>query len=192
MYLLAVVDARHPTRGKPMQRIAGARQALALILIAGVLTVAGLAAPAGASAVTSLTVLEREVLAAVNAERGVRGLAPVRAQADLTGAARAHALSMAHRAFVSHDSANGRSFSLRLLDHGYARSGFSGWVVGEDIASARAGTVAATPRGVVLLWMRSAPHRRVILGRTFRDAGVGVHGAGGERYFTLDLGHRRR
>jgi uncharacterized protein YkwD len=44
----------------------------------------------------------------------------------------------------------------------------------------------------VLLWMQSAAHRRVILSGAFRDAGIGIHRAGATRYFTLDLGRRRR
>ena len=175
-----------------MRRTTGITPALGLILILGVTLLAGLAAPAGAAARLNLTSLEREVLTCVNAERVAHGLAPVKAQPDLMGAARAHARSMAHEAFFSHDSANGASFGLRLLGHGYVRDGYSGWIVGEDIANARVGTVAATPQGVVLLWMQSAAHREVILSGVFRDAGIGIHVAGDRRYFTLDLGCRRR
>jgi uncharacterized protein YkwD len=163
-----------------------------MILIVCVALVASLAAPAGAQARTGLSDLEREVLVCVNAERGERGLAPVRPQADLMCAARAHARNMAHQAFFSHDSANGASFGLRLLGHGYVRDGFAGWSVGENIAGVSVGTVAATPQGVVLLWMQSAAHRKVILSGAFRDAGIGIHRAGGRLYFTLDLGCRRR
>jgi uncharacterized protein YkwD len=175
-----------------MRRTTRVTSALGMILIVCVAIPAGLAAPAGAEAHPRLSSLERDVLASVNAERVTRGLAPVRPQTDLQGAARAHSRSMAHRSFFSHDSPSGAPFSVRLLGHGYARDGYSGWRVGENIASARAGTVAATPQGVVLLWMRSAAHRRVILSGVFRDAGIGVHRAGATRYFTLDLGRRQR
>ena len=175
-----------------MRRTTGITPALGLILILSVTLLAGLAAPAGAEARTSLTRFEREVLTCVNAERVAHGLAPVKAQVDLMCAARTHARNMAHQAFFSHDSANGASFGLRLLGHGYVRDGYSGWIVGEDIANARAGTVAATPQGVVLLWMDSAAHRKVILSGAFRDAGIGIHVADDTRYFTLDLGCRRR
>ena len=175
-----------------MRRTTGVPPALGMILIVCVTLVAGLAAPAGAQSRTGLSALDREVLVCVNAERVARGLARLRPQADLMCAARAHSRSMAHHAFFSHDSLTGASFGLRLLGHGYERDGFAGWSVGENIASARVGTVAATSRGVVLLWMRSAAHRRVILSGAFRDAGIGVHPAGGTIYFTLDLGRRRR
>ncbi len=61
-----------------MRRTTGFTSALVMALIVCVTAVAGLAAPAGAQARTGLTVLEREVLACVNAERAGRGLAPVR------------------------------------------------------------------------------------------------------------------
>jgi uncharacterized protein YkwD len=166
--------------------------AVVTILLVCLAAVAGAAAPAGAQARTGPSSLEGEVLASVNAERVARGLAPVLAQADLMCAARAHSRSMAHRSFLSHDSSGGASLGLRLLGHGYRRDGYAGWNVGEDIAMARAGTLAATPQGVVALWMLSGAHRRVILGAGFRDAGIGVHRAHGRRYFTLDLGCRRR
>jgi uncharacterized protein YkwD len=148
--------------------------------------------PAAAPASVSLTVLERDVLACVNAERVARGLAPVRPQADLMCAARAHSRSMAHQSYFSHSSLSGASFALRLLGFGYERDGFASWSVGENIARARFGTVAATPQGVVLLWMQSPGHRAVILNKCFRDAGIGIHREGGWRYFTLDLGRRAR
>jgi uncharacterized protein YkwD len=175
-----------------MRRTTAVTSALGMILILCVTVLAGLAAPAGASASTSLSVLEREVLAGVNAQRTARGLAPVRPQADLMCAARAHSRSMAHQAYFSHYSLGGAPFGLRLLGHGYERDGFASWSVGENIGSARASTVAATPQRIVLLWMQSAAHRQVILSGAFRDAGIGIHRAGGRRYFTLDLGYRRR
>ena len=175
-----------------MRRTTGLTSALVMALIVCVTAVAGLAAPAGAPARTSLTAFEREVMACVNAERVERGLARVRPQADLMCAARAHSRSMAHRSYFSHSSLSGASFGLRLLGLGYERAGFAGWSVGENIASARVGTVAATPQGVVHLWMQSAAHRGVILRGDFRDAGIGIHREGGRRYFTLDLGCRRR
>ena len=175
-----------------MPRTTGVTRAFFAVVIVCVGVMAGLAVPADARAGAGLTTLEREVLACVNAERVARGLAPVRPQADLMRAARAHSRDMAHLAYVSHDSLNGTSFALRLLGHGYRRDGYSRWTVGEDIASLRVGTLSATPQGVVFLWMRSAAHRQVILGGAFRDAGVGIHRASGRRLFTLDLGSRRR
>ena len=163
-----------------------------VILLVALAALMSASLPAAAAASVSLTVLEREVLACVNAERAERGLARVRPQADLMCAARAHSRSMAHHSYFSHDSSSGASFGVRLLGLGYGRAGFSGWSVGENIASARVGRVAATAKWVVRLWMQSAAHRSVILRGDFRDAGIGIHREGGRRYFTLDLGYRRR
>ena len=163
-----------------------------VILLVALAALMSASLPAAAAASVSLTVLEHDVLACVNAERVERGLAPVRPQADLMCAARAHSRSMAHQSYFSHYSAGGASFALRLLGFGYERDGFASWSVGENIASARVGSVAATAQGVVLLWMQSAAHRGVILRGDFRDAGIGIHREGGKRYFTLDLGRRAR
>ena len=163
-----------------------------VILLVALAALMSASLPAAAAASVSLTVLEHDVLACVNAERVERGLAPVRPQADLMCAARAHSRSMAHRSYFSHSSLSGASFGVRLLGYGYTRDGFAKWSVGENIASARVGSVAATARGVVLLWMQSAAHRGVILRGDFRDAGIGIHREGGKRYFTLDLGRRAR
>jgi uncharacterized protein YkwD len=174
-----------------MRRTTAVTPALGMFLVLSVAILAGLAAPATVPARTGLSVVEREVLSAVNAQRSARGLAPVHAQVDLVRAARSHSRSMAHISFFSHDSASGASFAVRLVGHGYRRDGYSGWSVGENIASARVGSVAATAQGVVVLWMQSSAHRRVILSAAFRDAGIGIHSASGRRYFTLDLGRRR-
>ncbi|HEY5387277.1 MAG TPA: CAP domain-containing protein [Thermoleophilia bacterium] len=173
-----------------MQRASRVTLALVTILLLFVTVVAGLAAPSGTSALT-LTSLERQVITSVNAQRVAHGQAPVRAHSSLMAAARAQSRDMAHNSFFSHYSLSGASFGSRLVSYGYRRDGYSAWSVGENIASARAGTLAATPQGVVILWMQNAAHRRVVLGAAFRDVGVGVHLAGGRRYFTLDLGYRR-
>ena len=46
------------------------------------------------------------------------------------------------------------------------------WAAGEALAwgSGR----QATPRGIVYAWMHSPPHRAVLLGRKYRDVGIGV------------------
>ena len=153
---------------------------------------AGLFAPSRAQASVSLTRIERQVLDCVNQKRTRHGLARVLAQADLMRAARAHSREMAHGSFFSHTSTAGETYVQRVIDFGYESSGWARWTVGENLYSARAGTVMATAQVVVMRWMSSPVHRRVLLGSVFRDAGIGVHEAGGKRYFTLDLGRRMR
>ncbi len=174
------------------------KKALTLALLATTLallstTLALLLVPAVSEAAVRPTATEKKVISLVNAERAKLGLAPVRFNGNLTRAARAHSAQMAKRGILTHRSANGDTVAKRLIRYGYKRTGFSSWSVGENIARATAGTVSATPEGIVPLWMGSTAHRQVILTAKFRDVGVGVaRSSSGMRYFTLDLGRRVR
>jgi uncharacterized protein YkwD len=164
--------------------------AVAVIVVAllGVLAVT----PGIAGATVKLTKIERAVMDAVNAERTARGLPALRCSASLTRAARDHARSMAHNAFFSHTGLNGDSVAERVRRHGYGSAGCRVWMVGETLAKATVGAQTPDAEQIVSGWMQSSPHRRVILTRSLRDAGVGVRAGGGWRYYTLDLGRRAR
>jgi uncharacterized protein YkwD len=139
------------------------------------------------------TSTEAKVISLVNKERRKRGLKPVRAKYSLTRAARAHSREMAQRNRLTHYSANGDSVGQRLRKHGYSRSGYRYWAVGENVAWGKKGSLYATPTGIVASWMGSSAHRRVILKSAFRDVGVGVStSSSSKRYFTLDPGRRIR
>ena len=167
------------------------RKALTLALLSTALVL--LLLPASSQAAITPTKAEKKVISLVNKERAKHGLAPVRFNASLTRAARAHSRQMARRGVLTHRSANGDTVARRLIRHGYKRSGYRTWSVGENIARARAGTLFATPDGTVCLWMNSRAHRQVILKAKFRNVGVGVaRSANGMRYFTLDMGRRIR
>ena len=105
----------------------------------------------------------------VRADHGVRELVTDR---RLRRAAAAYARDMVERAFFAHASPEGATLTDRLRSAGYIDDRVR-WRVGETLAwgsgqqSAPAATVAA--------WMRSPPHRRILLGR-YRDIGVGVAG----------------
>lgn len=167
------------------------KKALTLTLLATAMAL--LLLPALAQAATTPTSTERRVISLVNQERAKRGLAPVKFKSSLTRAARAHSKEMARRGKLNHTSADGHSVARRVIRYAYKTRGYSYWSVGEVIARAQKGSLSATPTGVVAMWMNSTAHRRIILKRTFRDAGVGIHTAGdGMRYFTLDMGRRIR
>ncbi len=169
------------------------KMALALALALLSTTLALLLAPATSQAAVTPTKAEKRVIALVNKERAGKSLAPVRFNAALTRAARAHARELARRGVLTHRSANGDTVARRLIRHGYKRAGYRFWSAGENVARARAGTLLATPSGAVCLWMSSRPHRQVILKANLRNVGVGVaRSASGQRYFTLDLGRRVR
>jgi uncharacterized protein YkwD len=111
------------------------------------------------------------IVCLVNQERAGRGLRPLRAHSPLRRAATGHARDMVHRRFFSHTAPGGVTVVERLQRAGYIRPRRA-WAVGETIAFGRGRL--ATPRAIVASWLRSAAHRRVLLGRGFRDVGLGV------------------
>ncbi len=141
----------------------------------------------------TLSAKELLVMQLVNKERTSRGLAPVSYHVSLVKAARAHSAEMVHRHYFSHDSYNGDSFARRLIDYGYGQSGYSSWTAGECIAWGQG--LLGTPQAIVGAWMKSAPHKAIILTARFREVGVGIHSGtymGGAFFFTLDFGQRSR
>ena len=128
----------------------------------------------GASAVPSIQTLRRAagaVICLVNADRARHGLHALRGDRDLRQAARRHSRNMVRRGFFSHVNPRGASLGERLRRSGYLRANQTRHV-GEALAWGR-GT-PATPAAIVAEWIASPPHRRILLGRDFREVGVGV------------------
>lgn len=107
----------------------------------------------------------------LNAERGKRGLAPLRHNDGLALAGQRHARDMVKRRYFSHVSRGGTAFSTRIKRTGYLR-GAGRALLGENLAwgSGR----LATPRAIVRTWMSSPGHRANILKPAFREVGIGV------------------
>jgi uncharacterized protein YkwD len=135
------------------------------------------------------------VLCLVNDERAQHGLGPVLASSALTRSAQAHSRDMVARGYFSHVTPGGENPRQRVVHCGYARKR-GARRVGETIAwgSGERGT----PAELVRLFMESAPHRRIVLDRRFRDVGIGlvptapvatVAGVGAT--LTIDFGRRR-
>jgi uncharacterized protein YkwD len=135
------------------------------------------------------------VLCLVNDERAQHGLGPVLASGALTRSAQAHSRDMVARGYFSHMTPGGENPRQRVVHCGYARKR-GARRVGETIAwgSGERGT----PAELVRLFMESAPHRRIVLDRRFRDVGIGlvptapvatVAGVGAT--LTIDFGRRR-
>jgi uncharacterized protein YkwD len=171
------------------------RVAIAIALCCAILAFA--CSPALATGV-HLSTVERQVLKLVNKQRAAHHLSPLRAQSSLVRSARRHTRNMAAAPFFSHVSPNGRTPGQRAIAAGYRTRGFHSWSIGEAIAWGTGGY--ASPAQIVRDWMKSPPHRAILLGR-FRDAGIGVavgtFESGGMRldgvtYFTLDVGKRSR
>jgi uncharacterized protein YkwD len=100
---------------------------------------------------------------------------------------------MIRRDYFSHSSRSGRSVSARARKAGYKTSGWSKWSVGEVLAWGSGGR--GTPAAVFRAWMHSAGHRRIILGKRWRDVGVGCRrgtfkGISGVNMWTVDVGRR--
>ncbi len=137
----------------------------------------------------------RATLCTINAERGRRGLGPLRLNRRLSRAATAHAGDMDSRNYFAHDSLDGGSFVDRIRRAGYLK-GAKGWTVGENIAWGSQGRGA--PRMITQMWMNSPGHRANILSSSFREIGIGVSygapvsglGAPAATYAT-DFGARR-
>ena len=107
-------------------------------------------------------------LADVRARRDVRRL---RGNEQLEAAASLHATDMFQRRYFSHTSPGGGDLGDRARRAGFAREGCS-WAVGE-ILSWGVGS-RSTARGTVRAWLRSPPHRRILLSSRYGQLGLGM------------------
>jgi uncharacterized protein YkwD len=127
----------------------------------------------------------------VNTTRIRHGLRPLRPSARLNLAADRHSADMVARGYFAHVTPEGKSVADRVRETGYL-GGSQDWALGEDIGWGT--STLATAAAIFDAWMRSPPHRRVILDREFRQIGVGVArgvpvpGQGDGATFVLDLG----
>jgi uncharacterized protein YkwD len=126
----------------------------------------------GARAAPSAETLHRAagaVVCLVNADRARHGLRALRRDRDLGRAARHHSRNMVRRRFFSHVTPSGARLRDRLRRSGYIR-GKQARHVGEVLAWG----MRSTPTAIVAEWIASPTHHRILLGRDFRDVGVGV------------------
>jgi uncharacterized protein YkwD len=152
--------------------------------------------PAGPTATSGLlSALEADIVGRLNAQRGARGLRPLRVSRGLTAAATYHSRQMGLFGFFEHESRNGAPFWRRI--ERFYPSGRGYWSVGENIFWESPDTSGSS---AVREWMKSPPHRQNILTREWREIGVAaVHfpvarGAFGGRSATIvtaDFGIRR-
>jgi uncharacterized protein YkwD len=154
------------------------------------------ATPQSHARTVTVTKDEEMLITLINKQRAKHDLAPVKLNANLMEAARAHSTEMASEKYFSHDSRCGESFSQRLRRYGYKPAGHHLWTVGEDIAWGTG--LLSSPVAIVDGWMKSPPHRAVILTPRFREIGVGTALSTGKwkdltdvTFFTLDLGRRK-
>lgn len=124
---------------------------------------------------------ESRMVAAVNRQREKAGCSPVRLHEALDRAARAHSAAMARSGRLSHTGADGSSPADRMR-----KAGYRVFSAGENLTAGSDGAEDA-----VTVWMRSAPHRRILLTCRYTHAGVGRAPGSGGPWWTLDLASGR-
>jgi uncharacterized protein YkwD len=141
----------------------------ALLVAPAVAAAAVVGGPSAASSgLTARSSLDQEILAQINRVREGHGLNPLRLARSLAVAAIDHSQEMAEGGFFGHDSADGSAYWERIRRF-YRWMGFSRWAVGENVFWA---SPDASALEVVQDWMRSPPHRRILLYPGWRDLGV--------------------
>ena len=136
---------------------------------------------------------ESTMLKLINHARTSRGLHALSSFDALHDAALSHSADMIKRDYFGHSSLGGAGVSARARRAGYSVSGWSQWTVGEVIAWG-CGT-RGTSQAVFKAWMHSSSHRSIILGKRWRDVGVGCargtfKGIRGVVMYTVDVGRR--
>jgi uncharacterized protein YkwD len=114
---------------------------------------------------------EAATVCVLNKVRRRNGRRSLKQNSQLYSSAQAHATDMVQKQYFSHTSASGRSSTARIKSTGYL-SGVSTWQVGENIAWGSG--AFSTPRAIVQSWMNSAGHRRNIMERSYREAGLAI------------------
>ena len=123
--------------------------------------------------------LARNALAAINGERQAKNLAPLRQDPRLQQAAQSHACDSATRNRMGHDSSDGSDLGQRAT-----RAGYDYREIAENVAQGY-----PSPASVTQGWMESPGHRRNILMRKAKDAGLGIAvGRNGDLHWVLNLG----
>jgi uncharacterized YkwD family protein len=108
--------------------------------------------------------MENEVIRLVNIERSKHGLAPLKANWELSRVARMKSQDMKSKGFFSHYSPTyGSPFDMMK------KFGFNFYSAGENIAMGQ-----RTPQEVMTAWMNSPGHRANILKADFKEIGVGL------------------
>ena len=121
--------------------------------------------PAAPKVAAGLTGQEDEVIRLTNVERGKAGCGAVRLNTKLRTAMRLHVQELGRRGnlYISHVSADGRSFVDRAKEQGYDAPG------GENVARGQRDAA-----DVMNSWMNSDGHRANILNCSFKAIGVGA------------------
>ena len=171
------------------------RKPICILLVAVFVWLAVGVAAAGPAAAFERRASESTLLELINQARTKRGLASLHLNAALDQAALSHSREMLSQGYFSHQSAGGGSYCGRLLRAGYTCTGYRSWAASEVIG--RGSGTLGTPQAIFAAWMRSSTHRSILLGKRWRDVGIGAvsgtfRGVSGSVLYTVDLGRRTK
>jgi uncharacterized protein YkwD len=139
--------------------------ALLAVVTVGALATSALARTRSES---QLTVLNHQVLQAINAFRVAHHLVPLRESTSLDASARQHSLEMGADGYFAHPSANGTSFWKRIQRYFVSRN-YSYWSVGENLLWS---SPDVTATAAMQMWIASPEHLRNLLTPGWRSIGV--------------------
>lgn len=129
----------------------------------------------------------------VNAARESQGLRPLRIHPALTRSATRYARRLAAESWLGHVTPEGEDAADRMLAAGYGSRRHDRPWSGAEALGLGTGELG-TPQAMVLGWLASASHRRIVLGRWFKHLGIGIgaidDGLPGAVY-VLHVGERR-
>jgi uncharacterized protein YkwD len=128
---------------------------------------------------------ERQVFKRVNQMRARKGLRKLRRSRTLARAARSHSKHQARINKMTHYGRRKEAFSTRLKRFGYPKFSRMSEVVGQ-----RNTCETGDPQVLVKAWLRSPPHRVLLLDAKVRKMGVGVVSRKRckQTFYTIDFG----
>lgn len=126
------------------------------------LAIACMSAPSSAFAASRHDATEASIIRAMNGVRASHGLPRLRTNRGLARAADAHSATMQRTNSIGHGA-----YSARVKRYVRTKR------VGENVAWMS----GCDANAIVQMWLNSAPHRRVMLSKSFRRIGVGRRGS---------------
>lgn len=157
----------HQTRAPGIRRLTSLTIAavLGLAILVPAAVTATTPAPVSAEAIT---VAEKAMVAALNADRTALGLVPVQADARLMAIARARSVDMATKGYFSHTQPDGRNVFNILTGQKIT------WYNAGEIIAWNNYPMDSTVSAANRQWMNSPGHKAIIISKDFNYVGVGV------------------
>jgi uncharacterized protein YkwD len=118
---------------------------------------------------SAVTTPRKELLHAINHVRASYGMPSLRAASALRSAALRHSQDMIARNYFAHTSPTGSTVAYRIVHSGFVSGRW--WRGAETLAWGTGSRASAA--ATVAAWLRSPPHRAIVLSRSFRWVGIG-------------------